>query len=1200
MLAFAQSFARLAAHFVELDMRMLDLVRASETNRLRDLVSPPYLLALASLLRGDGSRADDTAEHVAQRDEVWAITHQFQVFHRAHGGSLSVLNDLMTTHLELMPRHPKLIDSLGAICTMVAVVVREAERRRHAPAQAQLAREHLQPSIRLGQQFFKMASDALSVLVEKHLTSLSADNATQHISALAELVNVSLRIDSPETDKLLDEFQSRYPTIDRELAAEVYALEWKYTMLRRLIMCSQMPLRVMAVTSLCLELVNCWRKYGDAQEVVPHAGVLHFVSGFLIETGLVPYLLGPTCHPEITAEASNIVGFLAVTKTYTSEHSDLLWQTITSTQDPRIAEALVRMMTRIANLFSYDVLVYLCQKLLTLPVESFNNVMRDYCEAIFRHIFNKAAQDRRPQTDQTPYAVCLRLLKESSVVGARTPMAHPEVQAFAIDRLTDMLKTFGIDAAGRQQFYLSCLEDIRAGSPSTLGSLWGVNIMSRSSNNRDLQDLAHHHDLAALVVGELENATRLCQRTNHRQVISGNSNNPRRDMIFQIVTHFPSTLAPPLGVQLWNLLVGSGASCQEDRDASWLILNTVLKNRRTPNLYLTTCFTEHLPSLPPECFCDGLLEFVRESLLPLVDDAASIVLDDEESPGRGGLEQLWRIILTAPTQTIERQAISTLVNEVYIDSKSITSFSLHRARKVHLALVTRCLRQLSSAAAKLKSLKDATAGDDDQAMVLETSEGDFQDQESLFVRSLAVLREFHRLYRAKAHFAAPDLRSLIADTPNDMEGDSAELKFQSFDGDNQTEVMPLNIGKRNTAASLLASLKEATGFQNYRIYYKGQAFVPHEGDICKSLEDLRIHNGLILVKREADVVPSSSTRIRPGASPVEIEILNHFEELWDFLSMEYRLAQEVYYFLIRLPVDEHVLQAFQTDSVSHRDIFPVGQPFKCLYAVHALRELLAARRRSAGPLQRSTDPERAQAATAEYAGGLAKVLSLMVAALCDDEVINRCTSQELRIVLSTSLVDSLVHVLKDPLQPGPALGGSDVKLATRLLEILSATTDAPPTETSTRLIHLTFQALLECCLTSRAFWTAFQQQLKPSLLGNLLLRDLRPAVRKLTAKLIGEKVSYMHSGAAVSASDFREFFWPLVLDLLPEATQNPHKCEDVFGLLSVTLKLMWENKSPALNSRALLGHVGSLLLEYSTFEVRKTTRGPNFLSLGFF
>jgi len=275
----------------------------------------------------------------------------------------------------------------------------------------------------------------------------------------------------------------------------------------------------------------------------------------------------------------------------------------------------------------------------------------------------------------------------------------------------------------------------------------------------------------------------------------------------------------------------------------------------------------------------------------MVDDAMGVLFDEEESTDRAGLEQLWRIVLTAPEGTIEHEAIKMLAKDIYMESNCIKSFTHYRARKVHLAFVDRCLRQLSSAASRLTGSSNGTMERDDSSMVIVPAGAQLREQELLFIRSLSVLREFHSSHQ-NGHFSAPDLRSLILESPNNVEGDPAELMYQSFDGETQTEVKPLTIGKQNTAASLLASLREATGFSNYRIYYKGRPFVPQESDLCKSLGDLRIHNGIILVKRESDV-PPSPTRPRAGASPVEFEILRHFKAFWEYLSMEEKVAQEV-------------------------------------------------------------------------------------------------------------------------------------------------------------------------------------------------------------------------------------------------------------------------------------------------------------------
>jgi ubiquitin carboxyl-terminal hydrolase 34 len=161
-----------------------------------------------------------------------------------------------------------------------------------------------------------------------------------------------------------------------------------------------------------------------------------------------------------------------------------------------------------------------------------------------------------------------------------------------------------------------------------------------------------------------------------------------------------------------------------------------------------------------------------------------------------------------------------------------------------------------------------------------------------FLRAIQFLQLFLARYRSNPGFALPDLRSLIPEAPSEVEGDLTALKYQSFDGIVQTTVKPLNIGKLNTAASLLASLREETGFENYRAYYRGRPFVPTEHDICKSLEDLQVREGLILVKKE-DLKMRSSSRVKAGASPLEVEISGYFDELQSYLDLEEPMGREV-------------------------------------------------------------------------------------------------------------------------------------------------------------------------------------------------------------------------------------------------------------------------------------------------------------------
>jgi len=321
-----------------------------------------------------------------------------------------------------------------------------------------------------------------------------------------------------------------------------------------------------------------------------------------------------------------------------------------------------------------------------------------------------------------------------------------------------------------------------------------------------------------------------------------------------------------------------------------VILNNAAKKSSTKNAFLASCYRDHLPKLPPYCFTTGTLDFAREAIVAWLDEIRPDFVEEDRTFESHALEQLWRMILTAPPNTIDAAAITILV-EVYVDSPLVLTMPRPKARSIHLALVDRCLDQLKTAASKLKAFSDGASSGSDEGMVIVASEDQFQEQEKIFARSLAVLREFLRAYQSKPQFATPKSRSPTAVATSEVEGEPLTVKYQSFDGDKHTEVKSLTLGKLNTAAALLASLQKATGFKNYKVYCGGKEFDPDEIEVCKSLDDLNL-NGLVLVQRreDSDGLPGHLNGMKPT---LELEIMKHFDDLWGYLSMHEKVAQEV-------------------------------------------------------------------------------------------------------------------------------------------------------------------------------------------------------------------------------------------------------------------------------------------------------------------
>lgn len=60
-----------------------------------------------------------------------------------------------------------------------------------------------------------------------------------------------------------------------------------------------------------------------------------------------------------------------------------------------------------------------------------------------------------------------------------------------------------------------------------------------------------------------------------------------------------------------------------------------------------------------------------------------------------------------------------------------------------------------------------------------------------------------------------------------------------------------------------------------------------------------------------------------------------------FVKIVTDMAQ-IYDFLVKLPPDGRFSAMFDSDTTSYRDLFLRGQPFKTLYAIHALRDYIDA------------------------------------------------------------------------------------------------------------------------------------------------------------------------------------------------------------------------------------------------------------------
>ncbi|KAL6860930.1 hypothetical protein J3F83DRAFT_768673 [Trichoderma novae-zelandiae] len=1151
-LQFSHSFAALTAQLLIVDFHSVSDWQSSSPSQSTAgplLISPGYLRQLHQLIHfGPVSDLVLTNSTGIDRPNL-AICFADGLSAFTRGGFESFCT-LATGLAEVVRTVPNLVNILTPITQILTDCLYESSR-------AILAGTHdtsdFAPHLSAAHRTWGSLSSLLAEIIEKHVGTLSSEGVSLQIIALADMLRLCLQCDHDETIPLLREHRAKYPDLAGPRTVDAIIWEWKVDILGRLIRSSQLQLRVMAATTMCNDLVGAWKRFG-VPSGSPNPHYTDHLGRHLLQTGLVDYILGPNCHPELINESANIIGYLVVTKMYDKAHTDRLWQRLTESQDPRIEKAVAKMATSITNLFDYPTLLSLCEKLQALPMKDFNQTLKNYW-AVIHHELMMRCKTEGITLGFLPYNLCLRLLREAFLQSSTFQMHLPDAQIKAATEKLKGLLFYGPDSQGREELYASCIEDVAARSPTALGSLCCLAITIRPNMADEMNLLIEKHDLVRLLVEELEHAVQSTPTAGTHPVFFGQVNHPRKDFIANLIRLRPDAIPEDLGRKLWELLVGPASLCEEDRNSAWDIFMDFTHGMAFENPFLRLCFTRYLPDLPPSCFCKGLLNCIKK-----------IIAED---------------------------GIRSLAVGVYLESQAIATYSFERARRVRSAFIERCLNQLSASASKIKASSDGTSSGEDEPMVIVATEDEIQAQERIFTRTLQILRVFVQAHFAVAALCAPDFRPYFKEQLYQVEGELAPLKYQSFDNGPKTEVKPLHIGKLNTAASLISNLRHETGFSNFRIIHQGRPFLPSVDQMTQSLESLHVEEGVMLVIREQDDT-SKPTRIQHGASSLEIQILSRFPELWSYLGMEDKIASEVYRLLVDLPIDGHIIDLLESRTTRYIDLFPPGQPYKTLYAIGAFSKYL--------------EPIRSKRSTDDEAGGddhefsqisnddvLRSCLSLIVQAISDETFLHQTSSK-----LSVKLMEALMQTFVTLLQIIQPLADTSVTYpsAGRLVQILADAGMAREDEASLPLIKNTLSAILQLCLSQSAFMEGVASH--PSfgnVLHDLILWDSRPEVRRLVINMIRtaaeseepsldglEPVSPGKEAVGGLAYPLTRYFWSLASALLPEAIGNQSRCQELLDGLEYLFCRISLVRPSEVDITVFARQVCELLLSHTSTE----------------
>lgn len=748
-------------------------------------------------------------------------------------------------------------------------------------------------------RFFLVVDNQFQALISKQVSALSIETSQGLVNGMSALLQNIAYSDEQLIRKIIREELALIQDFDRDDGALLVELAWKFGLLKKCILEGRMEIRVQGVDTMQLELVQVFQKYVQGREGGRDHPTVQYLSDFMLDNKLVDYFVGVESHPQLISRSANIVGFLVVTGRYTEVQSDVIWKGVVTSPDSRFIDALLGMLIGIFNISGYPILLYLTAKLNEIPIYAFDASMNNYGRTLLDYLrktwSHKNENTVFPQRmDMAPFHLCIRLMRQSL---AESSLEHPrkrEIHNFARSELGSLLE-FGPSDADRKAIYQECVRDISDRTEYATGSISAMSTLIAQNPQGEIMSLTKGSNLTTLMIEEFAHIIDIERSSNGHSPMLEERLDIRCTFLQHIIVSAPETITTSAGGKLWDFAVGSRAPHDRARSYGWMcFLKALRRCKATENPFIDQLIKEYLPRLQPQYYTNGCLQFVQE-VVHYQSCMATSRLDKDANGGPTATDLIWQLSLAAPPGSIEHKSISLLV-ALCLDSPDVQRRTQAATDAIHIEIVERCIRQLTSAASKLRSYNDGTSSGEDEPMVIVASEDEVQAQKLCFSRSLMILKEFIHGVRSRPQYS-PQLQSRpqLPQGPRDIRGDPISIRYQSFSGGAGTDIRTLEVGDLETIQDLSSRLISLTGFPNFSAIAGGQV-LNLKSIINQTLRSLKFdQKGLLIIRRAADAesvsVPNFSHA--SGLRPVELEIMAHFSELYQLLGMEDKLAKEV-------------------------------------------------------------------------------------------------------------------------------------------------------------------------------------------------------------------------------------------------------------------------------------------------------------------
>lgn len=955
--SFFVAYAQLALHMVSLDIPVMRAALDNQTGP-PDMVSKSYWLPLLWLLKFTpiplygmlGKRhGSEAANMVARINDAVA---------QPPINALPRVSEFLSVVLDCFSVWPALASYFPSALQLVHHLVESAAERKKWPADAQLVESAAAKDIiRRAYGVLRPVDIAYHAMISEKPSWITSDTTDTMIRTVGNGYQLMTTFDREFGREIAHGLDIEFPptATTPEDDAQIISYGWRFRLLHKEVTDGRMECRVHGVEAMQRDLLEIWHHNIRCNPDGVNNPIPWYLVKHIRDTKFVEYIVGVDSHPQLISRSGNIVGFLVVTFSYTNEDTDVIWRSVTESQDARFVAEILGLLGRILPLMQFtEPLVYLCTKLLELPLDRFDLRMIELFDELLKHYIGKhhekAQQLERGEVsyiDIVPVRLCVRLIREVRSAEALSAEQKTQIQRVAGRQLSQLIGR-GVADSDKIELFKTCTNDIAEMNEFAVGSVHALLSLTSPYDPGDITQLALDFDLTRLIIAELANSIDTASSSSSPEVAASGGDQkaalvPRIQLLLRVVEKVPDTISSESSQMLWDSLFMSKKVDERTRSLAWDMLSKCLSRCAKRNSFFEQFMNDFLPRIPPEEFGPYILAFAQQAVTYELRFDRPSVRDEDVVISIPGMERIWDIILTAPPGTVEMTAINFAI-DTYLDDSSVRNAPRSAAEATHVALVDRCVRQLTAAASKLKNSGESTTSGEDEPMVIIPSGRELHLEELRFSRSLLFLRQLLHGLRNRPHYTPPQgSPPQLVPKQEEVKGDPIELRYQAFNDLSQTPIKMLQIGDLSTAGELIEKLERLTGFPKFSTISGGQR-LNLSSNSPETLRDLKLaRSGLLIIRKQPDDDGPAGTRQmstasgrRQSLSLVDSEVLKHFDDLYDLLVLDDRLSKEIFDFLVVFPPQQHVREFVRSSQTTCSEMFPLEKPYNLLYSITCL------------------------------------------------------------------------------------------------------------------------------------------------------------------------------------------------------------------------------------------------------------------------